>query len=564
MTSGLAWPGEPSPPSCPPQHIEKDAALERRFQPVLVGEPTQEQTLEILRGLKGLYERHHSAVFTDEALQAAVALSSRYIQDRFLPDKAMDVVDEAGSRARIDSYMARKALGDGNVAGEARAATERAVYQELLQVMEAKRDAVREGLFEEAALLFEREKEMTTRIMGRAEDAAQLPVVNVADIERVVSLWSGVPVEKLSQDDLQQLSGLGDKMKGSVIGQDEAVEAIARAMKRARSGLKDPNRPIASMLFSGPTGVGKTELARVLAAEVFGSRDHIIRLDMSEYMVRSARRPTPLQQAASEPVGPVPPPPLQERHSVSKMIGAPPGYVGYGDGGKLTEAVRRKPFQVVLFDEIEKAHPDVFNILLQVLEDGRLTDSMGRTVSFKNTLVILTSNIGSQLIAKGGAGLGFALDDPSLAPEEAHYQRIRSLFLDELRNYFRPEFLNRLDEVVVFRQLTESHVRTIAGKMLDEVLDRLRDKGVQLDLSERAMAELVRQGYDPQYGARPLRRVITKLVEDTLAEAILYKTVQPGSHVVLDCNDKGEMVMQQPSSAVSSESKVEKSRLQAA
>jgi ATP-dependent Clp protease ATP-binding subunit ClpC len=412
------------------KHIERDAALERRFQPVLVEEPSPEEALAILEGLQERYERHHRVAYSSDALAAAVALSARYIPDRQLPDKAIDLIDEAGSRVRIAAYNARRA-GAGRDSAEAAATS----YLELEQVVATKGEAVADALFEEAALLRLRELELKARLSGEPEGAPVLPVVEACHVEQVVSAWSGVPVERMSQDDRQRLLTLADVLRARVIGQDDACDATARAIMRASSGLKNPDRPIATLMFSGPTGVGKTELTKRLADHYFGSESSMVRLDMSEYM---------------------------ERHTVSKLIGAPPGYVGYNEGGKLTEAVRRRPFSVVLFDEIEKAHPDVFNVLLQVIEDGRLTDSQGRTVSFKNCLIILTSNVGSSVIAKGGATVGFQL--PTQAdPEADKYARVRGLVLEELKAYFRPELLNRMDEVVVFRSLGRQQVGGCAG-----------------------------------------------------------------------------------------------------
>jgi ATP-dependent Clp protease ATP-binding subunit ClpC len=415
------------------KYIEKDAALERRFQPVMVDEPTEDEALEILTGLRDRYEDYHRCRITDEALAAAVRLSSRYIADRFMPDKCIDLVDEAGSRARIAAFARRKAAAANGSSGVHVAALE-AAWSELRQVVEAKELAVRELMYEEASLLRAREQEMWAKISAGGDDpelaGTYLGEVGVAEIESVASLWTGIPLEQLSADEVARLSGLEAILHERVIGQHDAVSAIARALRRARVGLKDPSRPIATMLFSGPTGVGKTELTKALAAKYFSDEEAIVRLDMSEYM---------------------------ERHTVSKLIGSPPGYVGYGAGGTLTEAVRRKPFTVVLLDEVEKAHPDVFNILLQVLEDGRLTDSQGRVVSFKNTLVVMTSNVGSQVIAKGGSHqLGFALNTGDA--DGGGYAAMRDKVMDELRGFFRPELLNRLDEVVVFRQLQQHEV----------------------------------------------------------------------------------------------------------
>jgi ATP-dependent Clp protease ATP-binding subunit ClpC len=488
------------------KYIEKDAALERRFQPVMVDEPTEDEALEILTGLRDRYEDYHRCRITDEALEAAVKLSSRYIADRFMPDKCIDLVDEAGSRARIAAYAKRKAAAAAS--GKDMSVME-AQWAELRQVVEAKEIAVKQLMFEEASLLRDREQEMWAKIAAGGDDpelaGSYVGEVGVAEIESVASLWTGIPLEQLSTDEMERLVGLEEILHERVIGQDDAVGAISRALRRARAGLKDPNRPIATMLFSGPTGVGKTELTKALATKYFGSEEAIVRLDMSEYM---------------------------ERHTVSKLIGSPPGYVGYGAGGTLTEAVRRKPFTVVLLDEVEKAHPDVFNLLLQVLEDGRLTDSQGRVVSFKNTLVVMTSNVGSQVIAKGGNHqLGFAL--PTDDADGGAYAAMREKVMDELRGFFRPELLNRLDEVVVFRQLMQEEVGIIARLMLEETAKRLALKGVGLQLTESAMARLLEEGYDVQYGARPMRRAVTSLVHDTLSESLLREEVKEGDQAVL-------------------------------
>eukprot|EP00878_Enallax_costatus_P009482 GHUV01009908.1.p1 GENE.GHUV01009908.1~~GHUV01009908.1.p1 ORF type:complete len:746 (+),score=207.39 GHUV01009908.1:200-2437(+) len=465
------------------KHIEKDQALERRFQPVYVLEPSEKETLEILHGLAERYERHHHCCYSEEALEAAVKLSHTYIADRFLPDKAIDLIDEAGSRVRISAYNARK---------EGRAQADPKV-DEYLQVMETKDAAIRDELYEEAQLLRRRQQDYKSELAGLPSEGSSLPVVGSCDIEAVVSAWSGIPVERLTEDEMTKLVRLGPVMKQRVIGQDDAVDSVCAALCRARVGLKDPNRPSAAMLLVGPTGVGKTELTKVLAEQYFGTQDAIIRLDMSEYM---------------------------ERHSISKLIGAPPGYIGYGEGGKLTEAVRRRPCSIVLFDEIEKAHPDVFSILLQIMEDGRLTDSQGRTVSFKNTLVLLTSNIGSRVIAaSGGAGLAVfgsrrdmiaagaddeEADERMIKSEQA---RMKQLISDEVKSYFRPELLNRFDEQIVFHKLGIKEVRKIADIMMDETRRRVSGKGVQLVVGKRLMERIIRDGYSLEYGVRPLRQV---------------------------------------------------------
>ena len=498
------------------KHIERDAALERRFQPVMVGEPSIEDTIEILKGLRERYEQHHRLKITDEALEAAAHLGDRYISDRFLPDKAIDLIDEAGSRVRlINSKLPPEA---------------KQIDRELRQIQKQKEESVRDQNFDQAGKLREKEIELTTKIKellenkkettsqdnsGKVSDSAeensialQNPLVSEEDVAHIVASWTGVPVQKLTETESVKLLNMEETLHQRLIGQDEAVKAVSRAIRRARVGLKNPNRPIASFIFSGPTGVGKTELTKSLASYFFGSEEAMIRLDMSEFM---------------------------ERHTVSKLIGSPPGYVGFNEGGQLTEAVRRRPYTVVLFDEVEKAHPDVFNLLLQLLEEGRLTDSKGRTVDFKNTLLIMTSNIGSKVIEKGGGGLGFEFSGDSV--EDSQYNRIKSLVNEELKQYFRPEFLNRLDEIIVFRQLTKNEVKEIAEIMLKEVFDRLKDKGIKLDVTDAFKERLVEEGYNPSYGARPLRRAVMRLLEDSLAEEVLSGRIKDGDKALVDIDD---------------------------
>ncbi|AUB36991.1 MAG: ATP-dependent Clp protease ATP-binding subunit [Nostoc sp.] len=484
------------------KHIERDAALERRFQPVMVGEPTVDETIEILYGLRERYEQHHKLKISDEALVAAAKLSDRYISDRYLPDKAIDLVDEAGSRVRLINSQLPPAAKE--------------LDKELRQILKEKDDAVRSQDFDKAGELRDREMEIKAEIRAIAQSKTNAtgtegeePVVTEEDIAHIVASWTGVPVNKLTESESEKLLHMEDTLHQRLIGQDEAVRAVSRAIRRARVGLKNPNRPIASFVFSGPTGVGKTELAKSLAAYFFGSEEAMIRLDMSEYM---------------------------ERHTVSKLIGSPPGYVGYNEGGQLTEAVRRRPYTVVLFDEIEKAHPDVFNMLLQILEDGRLTDAKGRTVDFKNTLLILTSNIGSKVIEKGGSGIGFEFSEDA---SESTYNRIRSLVNEELKQYFRPEFLNRLDEIIVFRQLSKPEVTQIAEIMLKEVFGRLTEKGITLEVTDRFKDRLITEGYSPSYGARPLRRAIMRLLEDSLAEEILSGRIKDGDTALVDVDENG-------------------------
>jgi len=509
------------------KHIERDAALERRFQPVMVGEPSVTDTIEILRGLRERYEQHHRLKISDEALVAAATLGDRYISDRFLPDKAIDLIDEAGSRVRLMNSKLPPAAKE--------------VDKQLRAVQKEKEDAVRDQDFTKAGELRDREVELRDQIRsilqtrrdgesGENPDAAisatvgaetsevaigeRNPVVTEEDIAQIVASWTGVPVQKLTESESVKLLNMEETLHQRLIGQDEAVKAVSRAIRRARVGLKNPNRPIASFIFSGPTGVGKTELTKSLAAYFFGSEEAMIRLDMSEFM---------------------------ERHTVSKLIGSPPGYVGFNEGGQLTEAVRRRPYTVVLFDEIEKAHPDVFNLLLQLLEDGRLTDSKGRTVDFKNTLIIMTSNIGSKVIEKGGGGLGFEFGGGDA--DETNYNRIRSLVNEELKLYFRPEFLNRLDEIIVFRQLSRDEVKEIAEIMLREVFGRMQEKGITLSVTEAFKERLVEEGYNPSYGARPLRRAVMRLLEDSLAEEFLSGRLTDGDAALVDVNPEKQVVI---------------------
>ncbi|ACA98155.1 MULTISPECIES: ATP-dependent Clp protease ATP-binding subunit [Cyanophyceae] len=486
------------------KHIERDAALERRFQPVMVGEPSVEETIEILFGLRERYEQHHKLKILDEALDAAAKLADRYISDRFLPDKAIDLIDEAGSRVRlINSQLPPEA---------------KELDKELRDVLKQKDEAVRSQDFDKAGELRDREMEIKTEIRAIAASQKEKnsdidAVVDAEEIAHIVASWTGVPLNKLTESESTKLLNMEDTLHQRLIGQEDAVKAVSRAIRRARVGLKNPNRPIASFVFSGPTGVGKTELTKALAAYFFGSEDAMIRLDMSEFM---------------------------ERHTVSKLIGSPPGYVGYNEGGQLTEAVRRRPYTVILFDEIEKAHPDIFNMLLQILEDGRLTDAKGRTVDFKNTLIILTSNIGSKVIEKGGGGLGFEFGEDAA---ESQYNRIRSLVNEELKQYFRPEFLNRLDEIIVFRQLNKEEVKEISEILLKDVFKRLTEQEIELQVTDKFKERLVEEGYNPSYGARPLRRAIMRLLEDVLAEEILSGRVGSGDTAIVDINEEGKVAV---------------------
>ena len=474
------------------RHIEKDAALERRFQSVTVGEPTPEDAVLILHGLRDKYEAHHKLKITDEAIDAAVKLSVRYIGDRFLPDKAIDLIDEAASKVRIDSFTPTPDVRD--------------VEERLKAVQREKEEAVVGEDFEKAANARDEEKRLIAELdekRGKSgADRGDL-VVTADDIAEVVTSWTGVPVKKLAEEEGERLRDLDKILKSRLIGQDEAVEAVSRAIRRGRMGLKDPKRPIGSFMFLGPTGVGKTELTKALADVMFGDENAMIRVDMSEYM---------------------------EKHSVSKLIGSPPGYVGYDDGGQLTEKIRRKPYSIVLFDEIEKAHPDVFNILLQILEDGRLTDSQGRIVDFKNTVVIMTSNVGAAGITQGAKRLGFTTQDDTRNENE----RIRQAVNESLKTTFKPEFLNRLDDIIIFNKLGDEDIRKIAALMLKEVERRVNALDIRIEFTPEAVALLAKEGFDPLYGARPLRRSIVRRVEDPFSEEMLAGKIAAGDDVICD------------------------------
>lgn len=487
------------------KHIEKDAALERRFQPVLVGEPSEEDALEILKGLRDRYEAFHKAKITDEALEAAVSLSSRYITDRFLPDKAIDVVDEAASKVRMKVFSAAPDV--------------KALETQLADVKKEKEAAVTAQEFEKAADMRDEEKRIEKEISDKKNAAKESSdaklVVTDEDIASVVAQWTGIPVSKIAQEESESLLHLEEELHKRVIGQDEAVVAVSKAVRRARAGLKDPKRPIGSFLFLGPTGVGKTELARALAVALFGDETAMIRLDMSEYM---------------------------EKHTVSRLVGAPPGYVGYEEGGQLTDAVRRKPYSVILLDEVEKAHADFFNILLQVLDDGRLTDSQGRTVDFRNTVIIMTSNLGANALRKSSPELGFLAakksDSASDASNEVNFKEAKKSVMDAVKRHFRPEFLNRIDEMIVFHALTSNDLKQIVTILMDTVVKRLGDMGLSLEISPAAMDMLVKEGSDFSMGARPLKRAIQRLIEDSISDLILQGNAPEGATIKADVEDE--------------------------
>ncbi len=480
------------------KHLEKDAALERRFQPIQVGEPTVAHTIEILKGLRDRYEAHHRISITDSALVAAANLADRYISDRFLPDKAIDLIDEAGSRMRIKRMTAPPDL--------------REFDEKIATVRRDKESAIDAQDFEKAASLRDREKTLLGEKAQREKEwkAGDMDIVAEVDDEQiaeVLAIWTGIPVFKLTEEETARLLRMEDELHNRVIGQEQAIKAVSQAIRRTRAGLKDPKRPGGSFIFAGPSGVGKTELSKTLAAFLFGDEDALIHLDMSEYM---------------------------EKHTVSRLVGSPPGYVGYDEGGQLTERVRRKPFSVVLFDEVEKAHPDVFNTLLQILEDGRLTDAQGRQVDFKNTVIIMTSNLGTRDISKG-PGIGFSTGGAGV-----DYERMKAKVQDELKTHFRPEFLNRIDDIIVFHQLTKDEIIQIVDLMLARVDVQLKNKDMALELTPSAKALLADRGYDPSLGARPLRRTIQRELEDQLSEKILYGELMPGQIIVVDTEGEDE------------------------
>ncbi|MDD3898365.1 MAG: ATP-dependent Clp protease ATP-binding subunit, partial [Syntrophomonadaceae bacterium] len=478
------------------KHIEKDAALERRFQPIVVDEPGEEESIEILKGLRDRYEAHHGVKIKDEAITAAVKLSVRYISDRFLPDKAIDLIDEAGSRVRLANYVLPEELKEKE--------------SHMEELIKEKEEAINAQEYEKAAQLRDQEQKLRDTIENERKEWVskrnlQGGSVGEEEIAEIVASWTGIPISKLAIEESERLVHLEDILHQRVVGQEEAVKAVSRAVRRARAGLKNPQRPIGSFVFLGPTGVGKTELARALAEAMFGSEDAILRLDMSEYM---------------------------EKHAVSRMIGSPPGYVGYDEGGQLTEKVRRKPYSVILLDEIEKAHPDVFNILLQILEDGRLTDGQGRTVDFRNSVVIMTSNVGAQnLNATKKVGFTSAVD------EAENYSRMKERVMEQLKHTFRPELMNRIDEMIVFASLNEAELKQIIDILLLDLTKRVEENGYTMEISVAARELIMKEGYEPAYGARPLKRAIQKLVEDRVSEEILKRTVEPGDKILIDAVD---------------------------
>jgi ATP-dependent Clp protease ATP-binding subunit ClpC len=483
------------------KYIEKDAALERRFQPIQVDEPSVEETIQILGGLRDRYEAHHRVTITDEAIEAAANLSDRYITDRFLPDKAIDLIDEAGSKVRLRSYTIPPNLKD--------------LEQKLAEVRKEKDAAVQSQEFETAASLRDseqryREELEKTKNEWKEKQGQLDSEVTIEDIASVVSIWTGVPVAKLTKDESERLLNMEEILHNRLIGQEEAVKAVSKAIRRARAGLKDPKRPIGSFIFLGPTGVGKTELARALAEAMFADEDAMIRVDMSEFM---------------------------ERHSTARLVGSPPGYVGYDEGGQLTEKVRRKPYSVILLDEVEKAHPEVFNILLQVLEDGRLTDSKGRLVDFRNTVIIMTSNVGASELQRNKY-VGFNIED-----EDEKYKNMRSKVMDELKKVFRPEFLNRVDETIVFHSLEKKHMKDIVVLMLEELKERLIDQEIEFTMTDKSVEKIANEGFDPEYGARPLRRSIQQNIENMISEELLKGTIKKGQKVKIGLSNKGDFII---------------------
>ncbi len=483
--------------------IESDAALERRFQPIIVEEPSKEQTMDILRGIRKNYEEHHRLVISDEALEAAVSLSARYITDRFLPDKAIDLIDETASRVRMYKSDTAK--------------TTKQLMAEMRKVRKEYHQALEQGRMDDSQQLLHKQSELERKLQGFTKewDRATSPVVKGDDIAELVSMWTGVPVMQMAQEESVRLLSMEDEMHKRIVGQEEAIEKIAKAVRRGRAGLKDPRRPIGSFMFLGPTGVGKTELTKALARFLFGSEDALIQIDMSEFM---------------------------ERHNVSRLVGAPPGYVGYEEAGQLTEAIRRRPYSIVVFDEVEKAHPEAHNILLQIMEEGQLSDAKGRKVDFRNTIIVMTSNIGADMIRREG-GLGFQLERDQKADEKAAYDTMRKKLMDALKKTFRPEFINRLDNVIVFHALSREQIRKIALLELDKVAERLKEREIILLATDAALDKLSEKGYDPDMGARPLRRVIQLEIEDQLSDALLAEKFKDGDTIWVDVDAEGGFVL---------------------
>ena len=485
------------------KHIESDAALERRFQPIIVNEPTVEETIEILRGIRSSYEEHHRLTISDEALDAAAHLSARYVTERFLPDKAIDLIDESASRVRMYKSPAAKTVKD--------------LMAQLREVRQNHTLAVEDGRYDDAQELVDQETELDRQLerLRSGWDRSTSPTVQADDIAEVVSMWTGVPVMQIAQEELQRLLQMEDDLAKHIIGQDEAIQAISKAVRRARAGLKDPNRPIGSFIFLGPTGVGKTELTKALARFMFGSEEALIQLDMSEFM---------------------------ERHTVSRLVGAPPGYVGYEEAGQLTEALRRRPYSIIVFDEIEKAHPEAHNMLLQIMEEGHLSDARGRKVDFRNAIIVMTSNVGAEMI-KRQTSLGFALQRDEVTEERLAYDEMRKKLLDSLKRVFRPEFINRLDAVIVFRSLTKEDIQKIVSLELDKVAVRLQEHEIVLHATPAALGHLADEGYDPEMGARPLRRVIQSTVEDPLSDKLLGGDFENGDVILVDVDEENKVIL---------------------
>jgi ATP-dependent Clp protease ATP-binding subunit ClpC len=485
------------------KHIESDAALERRFQSVLVEEPSEDETIAILRGIRGAYEEHHHLVISDEALEAATHLSSRYVTERFLPDKAIDLIDESSSRVRMYKSPAAKQAKD--------------LFSQLREVRQNRTLALEDGSMEDVKEWEEKELEIQDDLerLRTGWDRSSSPVVSAEDIAEVVSMWTGVPLMQLAEEESERLLKMEEELQESIVGQDKAIDAISRAVRRARAGLKDPRRPIGSFIFLGPTGVGKTELTKSLAKFMFGSEDAAIQLDMSEFM---------------------------ERHTASRLVGAPPGYIGYEDAGQLTEALRRRPYSIIVFDEVEKAHPEVHNMLLQIMEEGHLSDARGRKVDFRNAIIVMTSNIGADVIRKQGS-LGFQLKRDEVSEERLSYEEMRKKLTESLKKVFRPEFINRVDSIVVFRALNKEDIQNIVKLELDKVSGRLQEHQLTLTASEEALAKLADMGYDAEFGARPLRRVIQQKVEDPLSDLVLSGEFGEGASVLVNVNEEGEIVL---------------------